>query len=368
MNNWFALKHDEKKKAATVRIFDQIGTDWFGEGTNAKNFTDAVDELGELELINLHINSPGGNVYEGLAIYNYLRRHDAEVHVYVDGIAASIASIIAMAGDRIVMPENTNMFIHNPWTFAGGDATSLRKTADELDSMRSSLLGIYMQRSNLSEEDVVAMMDGETLLTAEEAVEWGFATELEEASKMAADVSPRDTVAVARMEAEAELRLRSMQAQIDARDEEITSLKEVRDALQDDLEIASEMNRKLTDERGTAMASREVIDTVLESGGPEWLATALIVEDASEGQVKAALSRFQGVRDACSAAGIPEDGEKILAAHWDDQPAMISALLLEALASAGEEIKNRLKADQGDQAPFASVKYESVYASRNSQN
>jgi ATP-dependent protease ClpP protease subunit len=114
MKQWYNIK--SKGRVGTIRIYEQIGNDWFGEGKTAKAFCDEVDGLGDLETLNVHINSPGGNVFDGLAIYNFLRRRKAEVVVFIDGLAASIASIIAAAGDRVVMPENSNLFIHNPFT------------------------------------------------------------------------------------------------------------------------------------------------------------------------------------------------------------------------------------------------------------
>ncbi|MGB1201254.1 MAG: head maturation protease, ClpP-related [Cognaticolwellia aestuarii] len=183
---WFNLvNHDATNKKASFRISDQIGKDWWtGDGVVAKEFIDAVDSVGEVGEIDLFINSPGGDVYDGLEIYNYLNRHPATINVYIDGMAASIASVIAMAGDTINMPSNTEMMIHNPSTWAVGDAKEMRKTADRLDSVRDLLLEPYIAFTNKEGDEIAALMDAETYMTAEQAVELGFATKVEDKAQI----------------------------------------------------------------------------------------------------------------------------------------------------------------------------------------
>lgn len=366
--SWFNAKRQKDSKEASVRIYDQIGESWFGESTSAKGFTKAVDELGEdLERLNIYINSPGGNVYDGLAIYNYLKRHKAEVVVHVDGIAASIASIIAMAGDKIVMPENANMFIHNPWTFAGGDAASLRKTADELDAMRGSLLGIYMSRVNLEEQDVIDMMDSETLLTAEEAVAWGFATEMAEASQMAASMNPEEIMNRALANAGSEVKIANLEARV-------ASLKELRDEMELKAELLGEelveAQAKLLEYEDMmegmyapepAMLAEDVIDLVMLAGAPEWLATQCISEGFGETDVADRIENYQAIFDACVAAGL-KDAEAICREHLGNPAKLVSALLVEALAEAEEETKNRRVF--GNEDKLVRIDYQQAYAQR----
>lgn len=157
----------------TLRIFDEIGF-W---GVQAKDF---VTDLGKVssKVLNVEINSPGGDVFAGLAIYNALRASGKEIVVKVMGVAASAASLIAMAGDKIIMPSNTFMMVHNPWVGAVGNAAELRDTADTLDKIGASLKAVYVAKTGLDEAAVDALLAKDTWLTAEEAKTKGFATEV----------------------------------------------------------------------------------------------------------------------------------------------------------------------------------------------
>ena len=125
--------------------------------------------------INVHINSYGGDLFEGIAIKNFLLNRPEKINVYIDGIAASAASVIAMAGDRIVMPSDAQMMIHNPWTYTMGNAKELRKTADDLDKAQTSLEKSYLNRFKGTEDELKTLLDEETYLTADEAVLFGLA-------------------------------------------------------------------------------------------------------------------------------------------------------------------------------------------------
>lgn len=177
---WYEIKA-KGAGVAEVLIYEEIGM-W---GVSAKQFARDLKDLGKISQIDLRINSPGGSVFDGNAIFNQIKQHPANVTVYIDGLAASMASVIAMAGDRIVMPENALMMIHNPWTVAIGDADELRKNADLLDKIKTTLVNAY-GRSMMTEDEIVEMMDAETWLTGEEAVEMGFADELEQEVALAA--------------------------------------------------------------------------------------------------------------------------------------------------------------------------------------
>ncbi len=172
-------------------INGEIVTDeWEDSDTSATGFLDALKSLGDVKTINLHINSPGGSVFEGIAIYNMLKQHQANINVYVDGLAASIASVIAMSGDAIFMPSNSMMMIHNPWTFAVGNATELRKQADDLDKITQSSVQTYLAKAGdkLDADTLKDLMDNETWLSAQEAVDYGLADEVLPANQAAACV------------------------------------------------------------------------------------------------------------------------------------------------------------------------------------
>jgi len=174
MRNWYSMQALAAPNAAEISIYDEIGM-W---GVTAKQFISDLKALGDVKDITVSINSPGGSVFDGLAIYNVLRASGANITVKVMGIAASIASIIAMAGKKIVMPENSFMMIHNPLNVVKGNADDMREMADILDKVGSSLVATYVARTGKSEEEVKALMDAETLMTATEAKEFGFADEV----------------------------------------------------------------------------------------------------------------------------------------------------------------------------------------------
>ncbi|WP_051686928.1 head maturation protease, ClpP-related [Microbulbifer sp. HZ11] len=181
MRKWYEIKAAADNSSAEVYIYDYIGY----YGVEAKAF---IDELNDLDVtsIDLRINTPGGSVFEGNAIYNALKRHKAKITTYIDGIAASMGSIIALAGEKVVIAENAMYMIHNPWTSAYGDARDLRKTAETLDKLRESMLNIYHAKTGIEEDALVAMLDEETWLTASECVEQGFADETVEGVSAAA--------------------------------------------------------------------------------------------------------------------------------------------------------------------------------------
>lgn len=188
--NWYAISKAYINKAtgkteAEAFIYDEIGA--FGIG--AKQFIDDIKELGEVKTLHLRINSPGGSVIEGNAIYNALKRNKASVIVHIDGLAASMASIIAMAGDEIEIAENAFFMIHNPSTVSWGESKDLRKDADLMDRMRQNAINAYVQRTGLTEDEVSEMLDAETWIDAEEAVEMNFADRIESRLDMAASIS-----------------------------------------------------------------------------------------------------------------------------------------------------------------------------------
>lgn len=166
MSTWFDIKAKAEAEA-DVFLYDEIG----GFGVNARDFISEIRASGAKK-INLRINSPGGSVFDGLAIYNFLKEQD--VTVQVDGLAASIASIIAMAGKEVRIASNGFLMIHNPWGGAMGDSEEMRQTADLLDKIRDSLVGTYAKKTGKDEETIKRWMDDETWFSAEEAKEHGF--------------------------------------------------------------------------------------------------------------------------------------------------------------------------------------------------
>lgn len=150
--------------------------------TSANHFREELAKYPNARQIDIYINSYGGSVFEGTAIYNQLRRHPAHKTVYIDGFACSVASVIAMAGDTVVMPKNALMMIHNMWMCAAGNASELRKAADDLDTINEAGRSAYLEKAGgrLDAEKLAEMMDSETWLTAQQCIELGLADEYAE--------------------------------------------------------------------------------------------------------------------------------------------------------------------------------------------
>jgi len=182
---WYKIKN-KSSEVADVYLFNDIGT----FGITAQNFIDEIKEYEDTEL-NIHINSLGGEVFEGMAIYSIIQRRKAKTTVYIEGIAASIASVIALAADEVIMSENSLLMIHNAWGGKQGDARDMRKQADILDKITNEIAEVYVKKSGIPYNEVIRMMDEETWLTAEEAVALGLVDSISEPIKVAAkyDVS-----------------------------------------------------------------------------------------------------------------------------------------------------------------------------------
>jgi len=170
---WYRITNRVDLLTAEIFLFDEVGS-W---GTSASDF---VKELRDVKAssIDVHINSPGGEVYDGLAIFNALRSHKANVTVYVDGLAASAASFIAMAGDRIVAERNASLMVHNAHAVGVGDAGDMRKLADMLDRMSGTIADIYAERAGGTVAQWRARMASETWFSADEAKAAGLVDEV----------------------------------------------------------------------------------------------------------------------------------------------------------------------------------------------
>lgn len=187
MAKWWEIKNSagEDNTPAELLIFGYIG-EW-----DDVSSAEVVTQLQKVtsSLVNVRINSYGGSVFTAQAILSSLKRHPANVTVYIDGIAASAATLIAMAGDKIIIPSNAMMMIHNPLTCAWGNASELREAADLLDKVRESILAAYREKTGLSDERLIELLNNETWLSADEAVELGFADEVEKPMRLAASLN-----------------------------------------------------------------------------------------------------------------------------------------------------------------------------------
>jgi len=180
MKSWYEIR--ARASGAEVLIYDEIGA----YGVSAKGFLAELGALPDGVPIDLRLNSPGGSVFDAVAIFNALQRHEGTITVWIDGIAASAASYIAMAGDEIVMPENAFLMIHDPSGLVMGTAADMRDMADTMDKIAGSMIRGYAGRSGRSEEEIAALMTAETWFDAQDAFAVGFATRIAEPVRIAA--------------------------------------------------------------------------------------------------------------------------------------------------------------------------------------
>jgi len=178
LNSWNPGIHAAQDGDNVINILDVIGEDyWTGEGVTAKRISAALRSIGEREVI-VRINSPGGDMFEGLAIYNMLREHKGEITVQIMGVAASAASIIAMAGDKVEIARAGFFMIHNAWIMAAGNKNDMRGFADYLEPFDAAMADVYASRTGDTVKEIAKMMDAETWIGGTDAVSMGFADSL----------------------------------------------------------------------------------------------------------------------------------------------------------------------------------------------
>lgn len=169
---------EKQDKVASIDVFDVIGSDFFGDGFTAKRMSAALRSIGEDKDVVVNINSPGGDVFEAATIYNILAQHKGQVTVNILGLAASAASVIAMAGDTVKISKIGFLMIHNSWSVVMGNKADLREAADILEQFDKSILAAYSGRATVDEKKISKMMDSETWIGAEDAIEYGLADEI----------------------------------------------------------------------------------------------------------------------------------------------------------------------------------------------
>lgn len=220
----FKVTHDEETNTSNITIYGVIGDSWFGDSFSASDIDSALNEAGNNNVI-INLNSPGGDAFDGIAIYNRLKRHKGKVTVHVDGWACSAASIIAMAGDEVIMETGSMMMIHEASTIAWGTKQDMRKEADVLEQLEQGIVDIYQTKSTLEREDIVKKVDSETWMSARTAVEFGFADK-------AAGIKPNES-----------------------KDDEILNTTQSREDILNDLQ--SVLNKKLEEPEPTSITNDE---------------------------------------------------------------------------------------------------------------
>lgn len=190
MDRWNGSIKAAKSDDNSISVFDVIGADWYGDGVTASRIAAALRSIGGAD-VTVNINSPGGDMFEGLAIYNLLREYEGKVTVKVLGLAASAASIIAMAGDEVQIGRGAFLMIHNCWVYAMGNRHDLQQIAADMMPFDKAMNDIYGARTGLDAATIDAMMDAETYIGGSDAVEKGFADRLLAADEIAdGDDSP----------------------------------------------------------------------------------------------------------------------------------------------------------------------------------
>lgn len=194
---WNFRNAKEDPKIGELDIYGEIAdSSWWGDEVTPKQFKKDMDALGDISILNVYINSPGGDVFAGQTIYSILKRKKCTVNVYIDGLAASAASVIAMVGradgNTLNVPKNAMLMIHNPWSLTWGYASDMRQMADTLDKIRDSIVAVYKDGSGLEDKDIIELMDAETWMTAQDALDYGFIDHIEDAKQVAAMVGNFD--------------------------------------------------------------------------------------------------------------------------------------------------------------------------------
>lgn len=317
MSKWFSMKA-AGKKAANIAIFSDIG--YFG--VTAQDFHDQLAALGSPDELNISISSNGGDVSQGFAIFNMLARHPAHKVVTVEGLAASMASVIAMAGDEIVMPENSMLMIHNPWGSVMGESDQIASFAEALKTMQDNIVAAYVTRTGMSAEEVSALMDKETWLGAADAVEMGFADRMSDPVKMAASIDVKKFGNVpsgfAKKLARAASRSRKdIAASTPIKEAAMPKAKNEAAHVEDDMDFDTPATKTEEEIRAEVLAVAKEIRSVCKLAGKPELADGFIAENKSVADVVAALeakaeeeAKAKGKGTEVSARNNPRNGSE----------------------------------------------------------
>ncbi|WP_422137685.1 head maturation protease, ClpP-related [Endozoicomonas sp. ALC020] len=315
---WFTLKN-QSGQPAELLIYDVIG-DW--AGLSARQLVSSLKDL-DTDDITVRINSPGGSVFDGVAIYNALRYHKANIHVRVEGLAASIASVIAMAGDTIHMAENALLMIHNPFGWVGGDAGELRKMADMLDKTTEVIAQTYCNRCELDLKAMLKLMDEETWFTATEAQGHGLIDEVEAPVKMAAH-----------------------------------------------FDLSSFMHppqpANSESENGDKGAHALAVMTLCNQAGYPEMAETFVRQQQGIEDVKARLAECETIKSLCAAAHCEDRAGQFIQSGKTE--AQVRTELFDLLLQDDDSINNQLTPDQQDKKIQPLVDTQAVYRKRNAQS
>lgn len=306
------------ENSTVINIFGDIGFDWWAEESNdAKAFSEEVGAITS-DFLTVRINSYGGSVSDGLAIFNAITRHNAKVTTEIVGVAYSIASLIAMAGDEVVMAENTLLMIHAPWGHIAGNAVELREHADVLDKYADAMATSYMNKSGQAKEQIDALLkDGKDhYFTAAEALAEGFIDSISDAVKIAASALKKGRYSPpASWIADNQKKVKNVKKskkEVKAETEEL-ELVTVTDDLAAVVVVAETETTLAPEASAPVQAKAGDVIALCKKAGFESLAIGFIESNASLEEANAVLARAGDVRDICAAVGIESQTVTVLA-------------------------------------------------------
>jgi ATP-dependent Clp protease protease subunit len=331
-------------KPALLSIHEEIGF-W---GVQAKEFLASLSSIESKELT-VEINSPGGDVFAATAMYNALRASGKAITTKVMGVAASAASLVLMAGDKRVMPKNTHVMIHNPWTVAMGNAEELREQAETLDKIGSSLTATYVARTGMKEEDLAPMLAKDTWLTADEALANGFATELVD------DVVAKATFDMARADLPPEVA--KVYAQAQKTEAEIEAERVAAE------EAAAAAAKAAIDAAANPVVAQEVHDATVAAGLKDF-AGVFALACTSLDEAKTRISATREIVALCKFAKAEDKAAGFVKAN--KPVSEVRAALVEAMATADEPIAATPPAKKSS-TQAGGVNSKTLWASHNSQ-
>jgi ATP-dependent Clp endopeptidase proteolytic subunit ClpP len=357
MKTWYSIKAQNENEAL-VDIFDVIGY-W---GITAQDFIADLKRLGDsISQIHVRINSEGGEVFDGIAIYNALKRHPANVTVEVYGIAASIASIIAMAGDKVIMPANTFMFIHDPLAIVIGDATDMRDMADSLEKIAAALQSTYMVKTGKSEKEVQKWMNDDTWFSAQEALDAGLADEVTGAVQMAA----RANLARFKNLPEALKPLAIDGSPSPSASAPSSGAGALPPAPQPTDNPTNRIELVEPDAKTSRAEAAEIVKLCNENGLAE-MAAEFVAKGARLSDVQKRFEHAAEIRTRCVAAGMAERAPKFIAAALT--PAEVSDHLLKIKAALDPtEIDNKQRPEAQTAKPKVELDQAAIYSKRNAK-
>ncbi len=342
---WFNLsRHNKDNDRLVVNIHEQIGKNWWDDsGVTAKGFIDDLTTQAPFKSIELHINSPGGSVYDGVAIYNHLKRLDATVDVIIDGEASSIASVIAMAGDTITMPENALLMIHDPMRGIMGylNASELRDIADRLDIVKSGIVSAYKAKTGLTAEKISELMTAETFMTADQAKELGFIDVIEGAAN---DVNHSDIGAIinsAQQEFKQRHELAITKAKLATANSEIERLKQPPE-----------------------QCSAEDVLILCDKAGLSFMAADLVSRKLQKSDVEAAIADAAGLSNVLAAAGLQDSLQECIKLSKSDA---IARVITDTKALLEPTIDSTLTPSQVSASTTKTFSPNAVYENRRKQ-